>query len=273
MNILIAEDHPINLKLLRITLEDAGHHVLEAKNGADAMTTLAHEPVDAIISDILMPKMDGYRLCFEVRSHPEWRRLPFIFYTATYLSPSDEKLCYDLGADDFLRKPAAPAAIASALDAALRKTVRASPKPALMNQTVVLKEYSERLVNKLEQKNAELAATVERLQSSEERLQAIVRTEPECVKIVSPEGRLLEMNPAGLAMLEADSLSQVSEGRLLDFIVPDHRAAFGQLHLRVMSGGSGILEFEIVGLKGTRRWLETHAAPLRDKQGKVSSLR
>ncbi|MDE3245133.1 MAG: PAS domain S-box protein, partial [Acidobacteriota bacterium] len=110
------------------------------------------------------------------------------------------------------------------------------------------------------------------LQMSEHRLRAIIETEPECVKLVDRTGKLMEMNPAGLAMLEADSLMDVQGRGLMDFIQPDFHAAFRSLHESVMRGESGTLEFEVTGLKGTQRWLETHAVPLRDGKGLVSML-
>ena len=111
-----------------------------------------------------------------------------------------------------------------------------------------------------------------KLRQSEERLRAIFDTEPECVKVVSRAGYLLEMNPAGLAMIEADSLAQVQQKTLLDYIVPQHRAAFVDLHRRVMAGENGTLEFEVIGLKGRRLWLEMHATPLRDEHGNIDSM-
>ncbi|MEO6569552.1 MAG: response regulator, partial [Opitutaceae bacterium] len=66
MNILIVDDRPANLKLLRAVLEADGMTVCEAADGLDALGVLQHERVDVIISDILMPRMDGYRLCNEV---------------------------------------------------------------------------------------------------------------------------------------------------------------------------------------------------------------
>jgi PAS domain S-box-containing protein len=110
------------------------------------------------------------------------------------------------------------------------------------------------------------------LGESEARYRAIVEAEPQCVKVLAPDGTLLEMNPAGLRMIEADSLEQVRGALLTALVVPEHRAAFQELHRSVMAGGSGSLEFEIVGLKGGRRWLETHAVPLKDRQGRVSAL-
>lgn len=106
----------------------------------------------------------------------------------------------------------------------------------------------------------------------ERRLQTIFETEPECVKVVDHYGNLLEMNAAGLAMLEAASLEEVQHHSLMHFILSEYLDAFRALHQRVLQGESGTLEFEVLGLKGTRRWLETHAAPMRDEAGKVTSL-
>ena len=110
------------------------------------------------------------------------------------------------------------------------------------------------------------------LYASEQRLRTIIETEPECVKVVGPSGELQEMNAAGLAMLEASSISEVKSHSLLKFILPEYRAAFISLHKRVMNGEGGVLEFEVVGLRGTRRWLSTHAAPMRDTEGRVTML-
>ncbi len=111
------------------------------------------------------------------------------------------------------------------------------------------------------------------LAGNEARLKAVFEAEPEWVKLVSPEGTLLEMNAAGLKMLEAESLAHAQSRPLLEFIAPEHQAAFSDLHERVMRGESGMLEFEIVGLQGGRRWLETHAVPLRNPgSGRVDLL-
>ncbi|GEM_PF-4849823 len=110
------------------------------------------------------------------------------------------------------------------------------------------------------------------LTESERRLRTIFESEPECVKLLGPNCTLLEMNSAGLRMIEADSLDQVVGRSLLDLILPEYRAAFAELSERVLRGESGTLEFEIQGIKGTRRWLETRAVPLYNEQGRVVSL-
>jgi PAS domain S-box-containing protein len=127
-------------------------------------------------------------------------------------------------------------------------------------------------VTQLEQQVAELKAAVERLEAREARWRTIVSTDPECVKTVSPEGYLIEMNPAGLAMLSATTLEQAKSRPLLDWIAPEHRESFKELHQRVMAGGTGELEFEVIGLDGVRRWLKTTAAPLRDADGAITCV-
>ena len=124
----------------------------------------------------------------------------------------------------------------------------------------------------LEQRNAELAAAVEQLKASEERWRTIVSTDPECVKTVSPDGYLIEMNPAGLAMLSATTLDRSRHGRCWTGLRRNTANSFSDLHQRVMAGESGELEFEVIGLTGVRRWLRTHAAPLRDRDGKITSV-
>jgi PAS domain S-box-containing protein len=107
---------------------------------------------------------------------------------------------------------------------------------------------------------------------SENRLRTIIETEPECVKVLGMDGALLEMNPAGLSMIEADSLEQVRGKPVYDYIGAGHRTAFVAFTESVLRGGSGTLEFEFVGLKGTRRWLDTNAVPLRDARGGIAGL-
>ncbi len=110
------------------------------------------------------------------------------------------------------------------------------------------------------------------LRERERRLHTIIETEPECIKLVDRDGELLEMNAAGLAMLEAQSLEQARQHKLSSFILAEHRASFASLHQRVMGGETGRLEFEITGLRGTHRWLETHAAPMPSESGEITML-
>ncbi|MBI3775118.1 MAG: PAS domain S-box protein [Gammaproteobacteria bacterium] len=107
------------------------------------------------------------------------------------------------------------------------------------------------------------------LAASEALLRTIVDSEPACVKLIDASGKLLEMNQAGLDMLEAGQRAQVIGEEVAKLVVAEHREQFMQLQRAVIGGASGTLEFDVVGLKGTRRTLETHAVPLRDATGSV----
>src|SRR6267142_367129 len=125
MKLLIVDDNPINLKLLHAQLEAEGHAVLDAADGVEALRVLERKPVDAVISDILMPNMDGYKLCLEIRKNDRFKSLPFIFYTSTYNSPQDRKLARSVGADHNIHKPALVSVILEAVRETSRK-VRAT---------------------------------------------------------------------------------------------------------------------------------------------------
>ncbi|MDA8388478.1 MAG: PhnD/SsuA/transferrin family substrate-binding protein, partial [Nitrospiraceae bacterium] len=110
------------------------------------------------------------------------------------------------------------------------------------------------------------------LRESEGRFRAMIESEPQCVKLLDREGNMLAMNPAGLAMIEADSLEQVKGTKVFNLVVPEYRPAFRQLMDKVFIGEPGTLEFEITGLRGTNRKITTHAVPFRNAKGEITAL-
>ncbi|MFO0660229.1 MAG: PAS domain S-box protein [Polyangiaceae bacterium] len=115
------------------------------------------------------------------------------------------------------------------------------------------------------------AAELER-QRVAQHLRTMIETEPECVKVVARNGELLEMNPAGLAMLEVSSLEEAKQQPLLDFIKPAYQQRYTELHHRALHGEIGQLVFEITTRKGTSRWVETHVAPMREPDGSITHV-
>lgn len=118
-----------------------------------------------------------------------------------------------------------------------------------------------------EQKRAE-----QQLAASESRLRAIIEAEPECVKLLSADGTILQMNPAGLCMLGADQPEQIIGKSGLQIVKPGYQKAFTALLQHIFEGGSGNLEFEAISLKGKSLWLETHAVPFYDSEENVTAM-
>lgn len=110
------------------------------------------------------------------------------------------------------------------------------------------------------------------LSESKKYLQTVIDTEPECVKLVAADGALIMMNPAGLAMIQADSLEQVKGKSIYNIVRTEYRDSFKKLTEEVFQGKSGNLTFEMTGLKGRPLWLNTHAVPLRNEQDDIIAL-
>jgi CheY-like chemotaxis protein len=103
--ILIVEDIPHILELLEVTLKFKGYDVMTARNGDEALELIGTDPPVLILTDILMPRLDGYALAQAVRSNPETRHIPIIFISATFITPEDKEFALSLGAVRFLEKP------------------------------------------------------------------------------------------------------------------------------------------------------------------------
>src|SRR5258705_5776917 len=103
--IIIVDDQEQSLYLLKTLLGGHGYRVMEATNGAAALELARANPPDLIISDILMPVMDGFSLCQAWKNNEQLKNIPFVFYTATYTDPKDEELALSLGAARFIVKP------------------------------------------------------------------------------------------------------------------------------------------------------------------------
>jgi PAS domain S-box-containing protein len=158
--ILIVEDSEEGRYLLKTLLQGSGYEVIVTANGAEALQLARVDPPDIVVSDIMMPIMDGFQLCREWKQDEGLRNIPFIFYTAAYTSPQDQEFALSLGADRFIAKPTAPGIFGEMLHKIIREheagTFAKPKEPTVREDPAYLQEYSERLVKKLEEKVAEL---------------------------------------------------------------------------------------------------------------------
>jgi len=285
VNILIVDDQEENLYFLRVLLGGSGHRTVEAANGKTALEALERERFDLVISDLLMPVMDGYQLCRRIRADERWRRLPFIFYTATYVDQKDEEFALTLGADRFFRKPLDPKALLANIQQLLAEAGPAGDGRPLAppDETEVLKLYSERLVHKLEEKMAALESeTAQRKQAeaalgeSERKYRLIAEHTADVVTVLDMDLRITYVNPAILHLRGFRPEEVV--GRSLELaIAPDSfrlvREAMAEEMALEAAGGtdpgrSRTLVLEERHKDGASVWTEVNLAFLRDESNR-----
>jgi signal transduction histidine kinase len=166
--VLIVDDKANNLYLLRVLLKGHGFQVDVAHNGREALEQALQSPPHLIISDLLMPEMDGYELLRRWKADERLRSIPFVVYTATYTEPKDEELVLQLGADAFIIKPTEPEPFIQQVREVLDRVRANSPMVATPSaeEGATLKLYNEVLVSKLEHKCEQLEQRLAELKST-----------------------------------------------------------------------------------------------------------
>ena len=251
--ILIVDDAESNRHVLRVQLEALGHQTCEAGDGVEALSVLERQPVDVVVSDILMPRMDGYRLCREIRQREALRQVPIIVYTGTYLSAEDRKLALRSGADRYLMKPAPLAELQRVLDEVTRRPSTAPAAEPGTDDRSVMQEYNSVLIHKVEQKsreleqrNVELARVNRELEESRAQAAGIVASAMDAIVTVDDRGAITLCNEAAEAMFRASGESM--RGRMLADLFPPE-------------GATGpAIDYSLAGRLG--RWLEVVFAPI-----------
>lgn len=286
--VLIVDDKAEHLYLLRALLQGHGYTVEEARHGAEALLKARQDPPDMIVSDLLMPVMDGYTFLRHCKADARLKRIPFVVYTATYTEPRDERLALDLGADAFILKPAEP----DALIARLRQ-VESAPTVAVPvmsgtqvgDEHVLLKSYSETLIRKLEEKTlqleeanrvlerdiAERKRAEEKLRQSEERFRELAETVQEAFWITDPVRRLLLYVSPAYEKIWGRSCASLYEapGSWLDAIHPDDRERIRQAAASKQVRGDYDETYRVLRPDGTLRWVHDRAFPVYDAAGQV----
>jgi signal transduction histidine kinase/CheY-like chemotaxis protein len=198
--VLIVDDKANNLYLLRMLLQGHGFEVDTAQHGVEALAKALDVPPDLVISDLLMPEMDGYELLRRWRADERLRAVPFVVYTATYTEPKDEELALELGADAFIIKPTEPEPFMERVREVLNRT-RANAwmaKPPASGDGATLKLYNEVLVSKLEHKCKQL----------EERVGELVRSEAHVIRMSRCHIALSAISQAIVHIRDRDALLQ-----------------------------------------------------------------
>jgi len=155
--ILVVEDIPNVLELLEVTLRFKGYQVNTARNGQEALEAVTKEQPVLVITDILMPKMDGFALAQKLRLSLQTRTVPIIFLSATYVTPEDKAFAMTLGAVRFLEKPVDTEEFLLTVAEIMTQGPPTAPEP--LNEQLFYQGYRERLESKLRHKNTQIART------------------------------------------------------------------------------------------------------------------
>ena len=198
MKILIVEDNEDARILQKTTLEAQGHTVESAVNGKQALEMAMRSRPDLIISDILMPEMDGFALCQAVKEDEQLRTVPFVFHTASYVTPEDEKLAKALGATRFIVKTGDMEEFLKAIEDVIKEYKEGGPKvpgPPAVGKEELEHMHKEALVRQLDKKVRELEKEHEALEESEKKFQDLYDNAPDMYVSVDAEtAKILRCN-------------------------------------------------------------------------------
>lgn len=223
--VLIVEDHEENRNLLKMLLEVNGYRVTAAGNGLEALAAARHDPPDAIVSDVLMPKMDGFALCRAWMQDAALRPIPFIFYSATYVRPDDEQFAMALGAVRYLIKPLEAEVFLRELRVVLQQWAgHAAPVPAAPLDDAAARALHElALARKIEDKMAQLEAANLKLRESEERYRRIYDSLQDVYVETSLDGTILEIGPQVATLSQGQYKREDLIGSSADALYADPR--------------------------------------------------
>jgi len=159
--ILVVDDIPNILELVETTLKfKGGYRVVTAQNGEEALEVIGRERPALVVTDILMPKVDGFNLVHRLRLNPETRNIPVVFLSATYIAPEDKTFAVLVGATRFLEKPIDIDQLMKTISDLLTQTEPAAPEP--IKELEFYEGYRKRLKMKLDQKVKQIVR-IERL--------------------------------------------------------------------------------------------------------------
>lgn len=284
--VMIVDDKEENLYYLQALLTAKHHQVEVARHGAEALFKARQSAPELIISDLLMPVMDGYTLLRHWRADQHLRHIPFIVYTATYTEPEDERLALNLGADAFILKPCEPQDFLDRIERVLKRgedheARSTAPAP---DHEAVLREYSETLIRKLEEKTIQLEESNRTLQQdiqtrllieaqlreSEERFRILTDAMPQLVWVAKADGtntyvnrRWVEYTGFDLGQSGPDGWARVQH--------PEDRARNeATWAAATQSGDVFSLDTRLRRSDGSYRWWLVRAVPLRGDDGQIS---
>ena len=305
IRVLIVDDREESRYFLNTLLKSNGYEVESACHGEEALDKARQHPPQLIISDLLMPRMDGYTLLRQCRADTRLKQIPFVVYTATYTDPKDRQLALNLGANDFIIKPAEPedfvARISQVVAPPASGGTSTIPIPALIAPVRIpvaipeeeekqnLRLYSQVLIHKLEDKmeeldkaNRELQRDIaerkqmqERLRESERKARAIFDLSFGFIGLLNPDGTLVEANRSALDFAGIQLPEVVGKPFWETPWWTHSPEAQQQIRAAVQTAAGGELarfETTLLATDGAPHTFDISVKPLKDEAGRVVLL-
>ncbi len=283
--VLVVDDVEANRELLRSVFAAHGWEVQVAADGVEALALARARPPGLLVSDILMPRMDGFTLCREWRRDPALQEVPFAFYTATYTDAQDERFGLSLGADAFLVKPMEPHLLMERLGrlVVIEPGVERPPRGPVADEESTLREYNAALIRKLEAKMVQVEALNRQLEGRvKERTRELEAAHRKVQAFghlgtweseLEPGGRLTWSEETcrifGIAPEQFDGQSET----FFRLVHPEDRDAVRAASREMRSSRRRYsVEHRILRPDGAIRWVQQEGEPTRDGEGRLARV-
>jgi len=258
MKVLVVDDQYINRYMLEKLLTGNGFEVVLAENGYEALEAVTSDSIELIISDILLPKMDGFQFCREIKSNPEFAKIPFIFYTAAYTEKKDQDFAMSLGADRYIIKPADPGEFISIIRELIGDLPHYSNDtilPIYLENEEYLSEHNRRLFHQLEKKLIELETLNKELRRSQERYKNLFENANDAIILhdfsgFDEPGRIYKVNEKACAKLQY-TREELLTKKVSDLDAPYMKSRYSDIIARLFEYEHLTFEGEFICRDGT----------------------
>jgi PAS domain S-box-containing protein len=269
--ILVVDDVEHVRTLIRKILESAGYKVIDFPDAIKADEYLQKDTVDLIISDLMMPQMDGYAFCRKVKSDPRLQDIPFIFVTAAFTDDIDKELAEKVGAQAYITKPIMASELLGTIEDLLKQAQGEASGAESEDPDDVERMYTEVLSRKLNIKVKELEEEREALRKSEEHLRMVTNAIPEQLFELGGEREYLYMNVAHVKWL-GHSENGILGRRIEDVLPPEAFEIIKPYLDKAYHGQSMTFETEIQDGNGNLAAMWTRFIPKYDRDGNITGI-
>ena len=256
--ILIAFERESELTTLEQLLSGRGHRVVKSANGLAALDTARREPPDAIVSDIVLPRMDGFALCRKWKQDDRLQSIPFIFYTRRHDDPKYERFALELGAQRFLARTVQPEALTTAIDELVGSDASATPRPPTLSDTAVRRDNALEKAQKAQLRTQEALVSAQQAQQrSEEALAAAQQTQGKTQQTLEKVEAALSQAKQNLERIQQDHLLALEQAQHAQTRLQNQIAELEAANQRLAAGEARfrrIFEANTVAM-----WIADHA--------------